>query len=164
MENKKSNLSLFIYTGLIFIAAIAVIALSFFAQMNADKNHEKYVGEENSETSIAGKAAKLSEENRILLDTISSLNQKNSEITEDNEILTQQVLTLDKQMINAKKMYLIFDMIKHGKYDEASLEYETLEPLFFTEEQDMFYDYLATELMALMPTEETVQTETERIE
>lgn len=154
MENKKSNLSLFIYTGLIFIAAIAVIAFSFFAQMNADKNHKKYFGEENSETSIAGKAAQLSEENRILLQTIGSLNQKNDEITKDNEVLTKQVLELDKQMLNAKKMYVIFDLIEHKKFKEAVVEYQTLEPLFFTEEQDKFYNYITEEIKEYLPEEE----------
>lgn len=158
MENKKSNRSLFLYAALIFVAAIAVIAFSFFAQINADKNYEKYVGEENSETSISGKVAKLSEENRILLETIGSLNEKNSEITEDNEILTEQVLSLDKQMTNAKKMYVIFDMICHGKFKGAVLEYKNLEPLFFTEEQDKFYDYITEELKEYLPEEET-QTE-----
>ena len=155
MENKKSNRSLFLYTALIFLAAIAVIAFSFFAQVNADKNHEKYVGEENSETSIAGKAAKLSEENRILLETIGSLNDKNSELSEDNEVLTQQVLSLDKNMLNAKKMYLIFDLILQKKYNEAVAEYITLEPLFFTEEQDKFYDYITEKLKDYLPEEET---------
>ena len=154
MDNQKSNRSLFLYTALIFLAAIAVIAFSFFAQVNADKNHEKYVGEENSETSIAGKAAKLSEENRILLETIGSLNDKNSELSEDNEVLTKQVLSLDKNMLNAKKMYLIFDLILQKKYKEAVAEYITLEPLFFTEEQDKFYDYITEKLEDYLPKEE----------
>ena len=155
MENKKSNRSLFLYTSLIFLAAIAVIAFSFFAQINTNKNHEKYLGDEDSETSISGKTAQLSEENRILLETIGSLNEKNSELSEDNEILTEKVLTFDKQMENAKKLYVVFDFIKNSEYEKAVTEYETLEPLFFTEEQDKFYGYITEELKDYLPKEET---------
>lgn len=157
MEKKNSNRSLFLYTALIFLAAIAVIAISFMAQTNAEKNREQYIGEESEENTITGKIAALSDENRILLETTNSLNQKISELTEDTETLTDRVLSLDKQMENAKRMYIVFDKINAKDFNGAVTEYQTIEPLFFTEEQDSFYSYLTQQLADYLPKEEAAQ-------
>lgn len=157
MEKKTSNRSLFLYTALIFAAALAVIAISFSAQINAEKNREQYIGEENEENSIAGKISALSDENRILLETTNSLNQKINELSEDNQTLTDNVLSLDKKMENAKRMYIVFDKIEAKDFDGAVEEYQTIEPLFFTEEQDSFYNYLTQQLTDYLPKEEAAQ-------
>ena len=148
MENKPSNRSLFLYTALIFIAAIIVIALSFFSQINADRNHSKEV-----EGTIAERTAMLSEENRILLETTNSLNQKIKELTEDNELLTDEVLQLDKINKNYEIMYAVHEKIENKKFPEAVEMFGTLEPLFFTEAQDNFYEHLKEELKDYLPEE-----------
>ena len=152
MENKPSNRSLFLYTALIFAAAIIVIALSFFSQINADRTHSEYI-----EGTIAERTAMLSEENRILLETTNSLNQKIKEITEDNELLTDEVLQLDKINKNYEIMYAVHEKIGDRKFPEAVEMFQTLEPLFFTEAQDKFYEYLKEELDGYLPKEEAVE-------
>ena len=151
MESKKSNRSLFLYTGLIFIAAIVVIALSFFAQINSNNTHKKILGEENSATTITEKISHLSEENKTLWETTQKLNKSIDELTAENTELTEKVLTLDKQMSNAHKMYGVYDKLRNGSYEEARLELDTVETLFLTEEQDVFYQYLVEEVNALAP-------------
>ena len=151
MESKKSNRSLFLYTGLIFIAAIVVIALSFFAQVNSEKNHMKYFGEEAGATTISDRIAHLSDENKTLWETTEKLNKSIDELTVENTELTEKVLTLDKQVSNNNKMYVVYDKIKSGNYSEALAELESVEKLFLTPEQETFYQYLTEEVNAIAP-------------
>ncbi len=149
MESNKSNRSLFLYTGLIFVAAIIVIAVSFFSQINAEKQHGEYGVQDMSNNSIVEKTAMLSEENRILLETTNSLNKKIQEMTEDNSELTKRLLTLEKQITNTEMMYDIFNNIQKGKIQLAADSFEKLDPLFFTETQEEFYKYLQKRIRQL---------------
>ncbi len=149
MEEKKSNRSLFLYTALIFVAAIAVIALSFFSQINAEKSREALAVEEKNANSITEKTAQLSEENRILLETTNSLNKKIEELTAENSEMAERILSLDKQMNNAKMMYDVFNNIQNGDIKQAAKDFELLDPMFFTEEQEIFYNYLQKRIRKL---------------
>ena len=149
MEEKKSNRSLFLYTALIFIAAIAVITLSFFSQINAEKSREALLVKEKNANSIIEKTAQLSEENRILLETTNSLNKKIEELTNENSEMAERILSLDKQMNNAKIMYDVFNNIQIGDIKQAAKDFESLDPIFFTEEQEIFYNYLQKRIRKL---------------
>ena len=109
MQNKNNNRSLLLYTALIFLAAIVVVAISFFAQVNADKNHQKYGGEEIGNSSIAEKINALSNENQTLLKTIDLLQKNVDDVTQTNSELTDKVLRMDKELANAKAMYVVYD-------------------------------------------------------
>lgn len=146
---EKSNRSLFLYTALIFIAAIAVIALSFFSQINAEKSRENLAVEEKNANSITEKTAQLSEENRILLETTNSLNKKIEEMTAKNNEMAERILSLDKQMNNSKIMYDVFNNLQIGDTKQAAEDFELLDPMFFTEEQEIFYDYLQKRIRKL---------------
>lgn len=149
MESSKSNRSLFLYTGLIFVAAIIVIAVSFFGQVNSEKQRQEYGVDDTGKNSIVEKTAMLSEENRILLETTNSLNKKIEEMTNENNELTQRVLTLEKQITNTEMMYDIFNNIQKGKIQLAADSFEKLDPLFFTETQEEFYKYLQKRIRQL---------------
>ena len=149
MEEKKNNRSLFIYTALIFLAAIAVITLAFFGQINAEKSREALLAEEKNANSIIEKTSQLSEENRILLQTTNSLNKKIEELTAENSEMAERILSLDKQVNNAKIMYDVFNNIQIGDIKQAAEDFETLDPLFFTEEQEIFYNYLQKRIRKL---------------
>ena len=142
MQNKNNNRSLLLYTALIFLAAIVVVAISFFAQINADKNHLMYGGEEIGNSSIAEKINALSNENQTLLKTIDLLQKNVDDVTQTNSELTDKVLRMDKELANAKAMYVVYDLIQQKKIEEAVLQMETVDPLFLTEEQKVFYNYL----------------------
>ena len=149
MDKKTENRSLFLYTGLIFIAAIAVIAFSFFSQINVEKKHNEYAGEDLSGNSIVEKTAMLSEENRILLETTNSLNNEISKLNSECTQLKEKVLNLDMQVENTDKMYDIFTKLQEGNVETAAKIFETLEPLFFTEDQEDFYIYLQKRIRKL---------------
>lgn len=149
MEEKKSNRSLYMYTALIFAAAIAVIALSFLSQINAEKAYEEIGTDDKSGSSIVEKTALLSEENRILLETTNSLNKKIEDMTNENNEMADRILALEKQMSNAKMMYEIFDNLQKGDIKKAATDFELLDPLFFTDEQEQFYAYLQKRIRKL---------------
>lgn len=91
--NKNNNKSLFLYTGLIFVVAVLLILLSFFGQMNLQKNQPKTEETEEvtqANTGITERAAVLSEENKNLLEENTQLKQENEELLEkivQNDIL-----------------------------------------------------------------------------
>ena len=149
MESTKSNRSLFLYTGLIFVAAILVIAVSFFGQINAEKQDQEYGVEDARNNSIVEKTAKLSEENRILLETTNSLNKKIEEISAEKTELSNRILSLEKQITNTEMMYDIFNNIQKGKIQQAAKVFEKLDPLFFTETQEEYYKYLQKRIRQL---------------
>ena len=84
MTEKKDNKSLFLYTALIFIAAIVIVVISFFSQINLEQKHNEYIGDQAA-NSITEKTAQLSEENMVLLETTKNLNQQNSQLTEEKK-------------------------------------------------------------------------------
>lgn len=78
MKEKNNNKSLFLYTSLIFIVAILLIIIAFFGQTNMQKN-QPVITQETTQPSgngIAERASVLSEENRLLL-------EKNTELEEE---------------------------------------------------------------------------------
>lgn len=82
MKNKNSgeNKSLYLYTSLIFIVAILLIILAFFGQTNV-QNSEPDIDtliEETEQPSngIAEKASVLSEENRVLIEEKTKLEEE----------------------------------------------------------------------------------------
>ncbi len=110
-KKEKSSVSLYMYTALIFIVAIFMIVLAFFGQSNLDK--EKQVHSEGK--SIAEKSANLSEENLVLHDKISDLNEtleaKDAQIaassvqkTETDKVFSAQVLVNIENYAEAKNV------------------------------------------------------------
>ena len=73
-NSNGQNKSLYIYTSLIFVVAILLIILSFFAMSNRDRNMNET---EQAAQSITEKAAALSEENKNLAEENKALKEKN---------------------------------------------------------------------------------------
>lgn len=145
MDNKNENRSLFLYTALIFIAAILIIVISFFCQINLEKNHNEYTGE-NPANGIAEKTAQLSEENMILLETTKNLNQQNTQLLDRNKELTDKIAVLEKNQGSNEELYRIFNLIKNKDKEAAKSLFEALDASEFSGEKLAFYEYLKKEL------------------
>lgn len=145
MAEKKDNKSLFLYTALIFIAAIVIVVISFFSQINLEKKHNEYIGDQEA-NSITEKTAQLSEENLVLLETTKNLNQQNSQLTEENKNLTEKNNALDKNNQSSEKLYRIFNLINKKDFDTAKQELDTIDPAEFGGEKLTFYNYLKEKL------------------
>lgn len=144
MDSKNENKSLFLYTALIFIAAILIIVISFFCQINLEKNHNEYAGE-NAVNGIAEKTAQLSDENMILLETTKNLNQQNTQLLDRNKELTEKVEVLEKKQSSSEEMYKIFNLLKNKNKEEAKALFEALDSSEFSGETLLFYEYLKKE-------------------
>ena len=145
MSEKKEGKSLFLYTALIFLAAIIIVVISFFSQINLEKKHNEYVGEEAAK-SITEKTAQLSEENLILLETTKNLNEHNSQLNEKNKEFATQNETLQKNIKSDDELYKLFNLIKNKKTEEASQLFDTINAEAFSGEKLAFYEYLKKEL------------------
>lgn len=75
----SGNKSLYLYTALIFVVAILLIILSFFAMSNRDKQ----MNEIEETKSITEKASVLSEENKNLAEEIVALKSSNEKLSTD---------------------------------------------------------------------------------
>lgn len=85
-ENPNDNKSLFLYTGLIFIAAIVMIVISFFAQTHLEQESAIEMGAEN--VRLSNKAAQVSEENLQLVELNKTLRINNKDLIDKNSALT----------------------------------------------------------------------------
>ena len=77
-NSNGQNKSLYIYTSLIFVVAILLIILSFFAMSNRDSKMNET---EQAAQSITEKAAVLSEENKNLAEENKTLKNQNHEMS-----------------------------------------------------------------------------------
>lgn len=133
-ENKNNNKSLFLYTGLIFIVAVLLIILSFFGQLNLQKNQPKTEEAEDvaqASTGITERAAVLSEENKNLIEENSQLKQENYDLTEKvtqndtllaangyftlgaNDKALEMLLAVEYDKLSSDQQ-MIYDAIKEG--------------------------------------------------
>ena len=77
-NSNGQNKSLYIYTSLIFVVAVLLIILSFFAMSNRDS---KMSETEQTAQSITEKTAALSEENKNLAEENKTLKNQNHEMS-----------------------------------------------------------------------------------
>lgn len=145
MADKKRDKSLFLYTALIFIAAIVIVVISFFSQINLEKKHNEYIGEQSA-NSITEKTAQLSEENMVLLETTKNLNQQNSQLLQDNKALTDRNTVLESDKRSSEELYKIFMLINKKNIDSAKQLFEAVDASGFTGEKLNFYEYLKEKL------------------
>ena len=146
LANKGENKSFYLYTALIFMVAILMIVISFFSQINLDKQHNEVTGDESAGSSIAEKTSQLSDENMILLETNKALNDQNSELTSKNWDLNEQISQLEVKLSNADILCETVNEIESGDLTKASETLEKLDTTALTQEQQKLYDNLKTKL------------------
>lgn len=147
MAEKSENKSLYLYTALIFIVAILMIVISFFSQINLDKQHNEVTGDDSTGNSITERAAQLSDENMILLETNKSLNEQNSDLTSKNWELSEQLSDLEKKLENANILCEALNEYENGNTEKANEYFAELDPVLFTQEQQKVYNSLQEKLV-----------------
>lgn len=116
-NSNTGNKSLYLYTALIFVVAILLIILSFFAMSNRDNK----MNESEQTQSITERASVLSEENKNL--------------AEQNLILKEENIKLKDNLLNiAKEIYSKGDVEKANTVI-MDIQYDTL-----SEEQQVIYN------------------------
>ena len=113
----NDNRTLLIYTSLIFIVAVAMIIVSFFAQTHLDQSK---IGARDAEVvSLSNKAAQVSEENMQLLEFNKSLQAQNTALTEENAQLSTEVENAKKELDGYAALFTVANTILDGKTSEA---------------------------------------------
>lgn len=144
MEIKKSdNKSLIMYTSLIFVAAIVMIVISFFAQSHLEKLRVSETEAEN--VTLSNKAAQVSEENMQLVELNKALKDANKVLTDTNTALTTEKEALLKETIAYKSLVDVYDKLLDGKKAAARKLLEGIYTQDLSADQKEIYDFLVKE-------------------
>lgn len=144
MEIKKSdNKSLIMYTSLIFVAAIVMIVVSFFAQQHLEQLKVSETEAEN--VTLSNKAAQVSEENMQLVELNKSLKDANNVLTEENLALTGERDALLKETGSYKALIDVYEKLVNGKKSAAQKLLKDIYTEDLSPEQKEMYDFLVKE-------------------
>lgn len=136
----NDNRTLLIYTSLIFIVAIAMIVVSFFAQTHLDQSK---LGARDAEVvSLSNKAAQVSEENMQLLEFNKSLQANNATLNEENTRLTSEVEEAKKALDSYAALFAAANSLLDGKSSSARDLLSGIYTEDLTPEQKEIYDTL----------------------
>lgn len=144
MEIKKSdNKSLIMYTSLIFLAAIVMIVVSFFAQQHLEQLKVSETEAEN--VTLSNKAAQVSEENMQLVELNKSLKDANKVLTDENLALTGERDALLKETGAYKALIDVYEKLVDGKKSAAQKLLKDIYTEDLSPEQKEMYDFLVKE-------------------
>lgn len=136
----SDNKSLLLYTSLIFIVAIVMIIVSFFAQTHLEQSK---LGEIDSEkVDLSNKAAQVSEENMQLVELNKGLKDANTALSEENSNLKEQTEAYQKEIKAYQDLVLVFDKLSGGNKRAARALLENIFTEDLTKEQKDIYDRL----------------------
>ncbi|MBE7015516.1 MAG: hypothetical protein E7417_01670 [Ruminococcaceae bacterium] len=143
-KNTEHQTSLSTYTALIFLVALVMIVVSFFAQTHLE---QAMVSEhEQEKVNLSNKAAQVSEENLQLVELNKTLRMRNTELETTNEAMTAEKNALAKEITSYEALIAVYDALYEGKFDIAKemllgIYTEDLSPT-----QKDLYDSLAKKL------------------
>ena len=139
-EKKNDVKSLFLYTSLIFIVAILMIVVSFFAQTHLEQSK---VSEQDAEkVSLSDKAAQVSEENMQLVELNKNLRETNEKLMEENSSLTSEKDKLTSEVSAYEALMAVYDKLYDGDKKAANELLANIYTESLTPEQKDFYDIL----------------------
>ncbi len=146
MDIKKSdNKSLVIYTSLIFMAAIIMIVISFFAQKHLEDARVSETEAEN--VTLSNKAASVSEENMQLVELNKNLKEENAGLMQANDELTKERDALLKETGAYKELNEVYEMLLEGNTKAATEKLSSIYTQDLSPDQKEIYDYLVKKTM-----------------
>lgn len=140
MLKNNDNRSLYLYTSLIFLVAIIMIIVSFFAQTHLDSSLAR---EQDAEkVSLSNKAAQVSEENMQLVELNKNLRELNADLKEQNQTLSGEKEKLEKDIENKNLLLEIYNDIYEGNKSAAQEKLQSVSADNFSGEVLDFYNIL----------------------
>lgn len=139
MKN-NDNKSLILYTSLIFLVAILMIVVSFFAQTHLEQS--KVSEQEAEKVSLSNKAAQVSEENMQLVELNKTLRETNEKLIEENSGLTSERDALTAEVNAYESLMAAYSELYKGNKKAAAAQLDGMYADGFTPEQRAFYDIL----------------------
>ena len=136
----SDNISLLMYTSLIFIVAIIMIIVSFFAQTHLDQSKQGQMDTEKVD--LSNKAAQVSEENMQLVELNKSLKDANAALSEKNAELEAALEELQKENKAYGDLLFVSEKLLGGNKRAARTLLENIFTEDLTKEQKELYDAL----------------------
>lgn len=140
---KNDNKSLIMYTSLIFVAAIIMIVVSFFAQKHLEQL--RVIETEAENVTLSNKAAQVSEENMQLVELNKSLKDTNKQLTEENQTLLAEKDAFLKETEAYKSLIDVYEKLLDGKKTTARKLLKEIYTEDLSAEQKEIYDFLVKE-------------------
>lgn len=142
MPKKFENKSLFLYTALIFFAAILIIIVAFFGQSNLERSQPVVDNNETThvvEDGITQKAAVLSEQNALLITQNETLTKLNDELYDDVNDLETENEELKINYSNGNILCSVYQYIYDKNYDDAQVVLNSINVDSLTDAQKIIY-------------------------
>ncbi len=139
MTLKNNNRSLFIYTSLIFIVAIIMIVVSFFAQTHLDRAS---LGTDADVVSLSDKASQVSEENMRLIGIIEGLQNDKDTLEQENAALKEDEEKAKKELDAYAALFNAANALLDGKINDAKTILSGIYTEDLTTAQKEIYDNL----------------------
>ena len=136
----SDNKSLFLYTSLIFIVAIVMIIVSFFAQTHFDRS--SFLETDTEKVDLSNKAAQVSEENMQLVELNKSLKETNAALSAENAELKESSSKMQKEISAYQELLLVSEKLLGGNKRAARTLLENIFTEDLTKEQKELYDTL----------------------
>jgi len=141
VQSKNNNRSLFLYTALIFIAAILIIIVAFFGQKNLDQTRVPVKQPENTVTDgISQRASEISEQNALLITQNETLTTLNNELMNDKKTLEDRNKELEINNANGNLLCTVYQYINDKKLDDAKEVLSTINADALTDAQKLIYN------------------------
>lgn len=144
MANKSENKSFFMYTALIFFAAIVIIVVAFFGQANVERALPEIpqATANPQDSGITQKAAQLSEQNALLVTQSEALKQLNEELKNDVTALEARNAELEINYSNGNVFCSIYQYIHDDNIDDAIIAMNSINVDSLTDAQKIIYNNL----------------------
>ena len=141
-KNNGGNKSLFLYTSLIFAAAILIIVVAFFGQKNVINSQIDLPSQtvEPVGDGITQKASLISELNATLTKQNEELNALNTELTTDKQALDQKLSELEINYTNGNIFCTVYQYIYDKNFDDAKEAFSLINPDSLTDTQKIIYN------------------------
>lgn len=140
MTKKSNDRSLILYTSMIFLVAIVMIIVSFFAQTHFDRS--KVTEEDAEKVSLSNKAAQVSEENMQLVELNKNLKESNEALKNEIEELKIENEQLVAQKDAANALNEAAEKLLRGNMQSARTILQNIYADNLSDKQKAFYDML----------------------
>ena len=148
-ENHSGNngsTSLFLYTALIFLAAIIIIIFAYFAQTNVARSQPSASSETTAPLSSGSPSATEAGGPQGIAKTAAELSQDNLELLEENRKLHNKVDEIEADLKIYEPLIEAYHAVSTGDTEIAEVLIEEIEYNSLSDEAKTLYDYISSNI------------------
>lgn len=147
-DNKRQKNSLFLYTALIFIAAIIIVLIAFFAQSHVNNSQPSISPAVSaaSKTPLPASSALPLSKPQGIAKTAAQLSSDNLELLEENRELSKEIEALKAENNAHKKLIEAYNIYLVGDNTRAKILFSEIDKEKLSAYAKSLYDVLASNL------------------